>query len=238
MALVLHGVLFAVPLPESDDAVITEELDNPVDPVDDVDGVRLVMPPAPASSVPRLPIAPTPVAIATPSITPSASPLPVRPAAPPPVSEPVASEPVVSPPDPTPTPQASVSPTPINPEQDLTTPAQPLPEPTSALPDTADFPHMTGAQPSCGGQSGCWQIADTQWRAIARTFEQDLQDRGYDIDQLQLADDTGLRVYAVSKAGEVSYYLNLLSTLQGTLYILSDQPLSREALSEMAGVQS
>ncbi len=70
------------------------------------------------------------------------------------------------------------------------------------------------------------------------TLEQDLQSRGYMIDQLELADDTGIRVYAVSKAGEIAYYLNLLSTFEGTVYIVSEQPMTREELNAMVGVQS
>jgi hypothetical protein len=94
----------------------------------------------------------------------------------------------------------------------------------------ADFPHLEGAQPGCNGLLGCWQLPETQWRSVSRNLIENLEAQGYKVEPLDLEDDTGRRVYKVSKGNELKYYLNLFSTQQGTVYRLSQQPLSREEL--------
>ena len=100
----------------------------------------------------------------------------------------------------------------------------------------ADFPHYEGAQPGCNGLFGCWQIPETQWRSVSRNLIENLEAQGYEVEPLDLEDDTGRRVYKVSKSDEIKYYLNLLSTDQGTVYRLSQEPLSREELNQAAAL--
>jgi hypothetical protein len=81
---------------------------------------------------------------------------------------------------------------------------------------------------------GCWQTAETQWRSVSTDLEQKLVNKGYALKPLDLEDDTGLRVYEVSKDGKRQYYLNLLSTEKGTVYLMAEKPLTREELTTAA----
>ncbi|OLP15731.1 hypothetical protein BST81_24745 [Leptolyngbya sp. 'hensonii'] len=82
---------------------------------------------------------------------------------------------------------------------------------------------------------GCWQVEDTQWRSIAGNLKQRLRDQGMELAELDLEDDTGLRVYEVSKDGKLQYYLNLLSTDRGTIYVLNPRQMSRAELESAIG---
>ncbi len=101
----------------------------------------------------------------------------------------------------------------------------------------ADFPHVDNAQAGCNGLQDCWQTPETQWRTVSQNLEENLKAKGYVVKQLDLADDTGIRVYQVSKNGETQYYLNLLSTGQGTVYRFSQEPLTREELNKTAAIE-
>jgi hypothetical protein len=100
----------------------------------------------------------------------------------------------------------------------------------------AEFPQIEGAQAGCNGLLGCWQTPETQWRDVSSNLEQELEAKGYQVKALDLEDDTGRRVYEVSKAGEIKYYLNVLSTNRGTVYKISQEPLTREQLNQAAAL--
>jgi len=95
----------------------------------------------------------------------------------------------------------------------------------------AEFPQVEGSQAGCNGLLGCWQTPETQWRDVSSNLEQRLEAQGYEVEALDLEDDTGRRVYEVSKDGETKYYLNLLSTKQGTVYLLTKEQLTLEELN-------
>jgi hypothetical protein len=95
---------------------------------------------------------------------------------------------------------------------------------------------IEGAEQGCSGSQDCWQVEETQWRSIADNLEERLQADGYAVTQLDLEDDTGLRVYEVIKQGNPKYYLHLLSTSHGTVYLVKSKLLSREEFQQMAGV--
>lgn len=239
IALGLHGVLLFLPLPS----------ESPSEPTSTAENIQIVSLPSPTPSTAPTP-PPTPPLAVPPPPTPSVAPsirVQARPSAPPAITP-------TSTPSPTPAPAATNSPQPApspspapNPSPSPSPSPTPTPTPSvdpnasttvlSTLPNPPDFPHAEGSQPGCGGQAVCWQTDNTQWRSVARTFEQTLEDQGYDVNQLELETDTGVRVYAVSKEGEIPYYLNLLSTLDGTVYVLSDKPLTPQELTEMAAAQ-
>lgn len=56
---------------------------------------------------------------------------------------------------------------------------------------------------------------------------QQIRQQGYEVADLELEDDTGFKVSQVLKNGEVKYYLHLLSTDGGTLFVLNAKQLSR-----------
>jgi hypothetical protein len=85
-------------------------------------------------------------------------------------------------------------------------------------------------QPGCNNSLSCWQTAETQWRSVSENLKQNLEAQGYVVEKLELADDTGRSAYQVSKDGETKYYLNLLSTKQGTVYLLTKEQLTPEEL--------
>ncbi|RMG13692.1 MAG: hypothetical protein D6728_04270 [Cyanobacteria bacterium J055] len=183
--------------------------------------------PAPTLDRPP-PDVPSEPPVRDPEATPEPAPAPpnrqVEPT-PKPVPEPV-SEPVPEPtPEPTPTPKKTLEPTP-----------EPTPDPTPDPTPTPfhDFPHASGAQSGCNGRDDCWQTSETQWRSIASNLSQDLQNRGYEVEQVNIATDTGMRVYRISKTGETPYYLHLVSTLQGTKYVTSQTQMTTEELEELA----
>lgn len=183
-------------------------------------------------------------------------PLPLTPAPLPPPSSPVISQPIISPapavvppaaaPVPTPVPvipTAVQSPLPVESNPLLTPTPTPIPSPTpppveEAIP-YADFPHALNAQ-GCDGVENCWQTSDTQWRSIATSLQQSLQDQGYnlqDITEQRLGEITGKRIYEVSREGDSPYYLNLISTLdRGTVYRMTDTPLSLAEMEAIAGL--
>ena len=159
----------------------------------------------PAPATPA--IAPLPMTVQAPE--PVAEPLPVEVQAPEPVSEPLptAVEPTVEPPE--------VEPQPYS-----------------------DFPHLQGSQASCGDRPDCWQVPVASWRAGAQDLHDLLEAQGYSLSNVTgevLGVDAGVRVYAVSKAGEDPYYLNLVSCGAGLLYTMTEQPISEaEVLSLQA----
>ncbi|NJO50520.1 MAG: hypothetical protein HC840_14965 [Leptolyngbyaceae cyanobacterium RM2_2_4] len=161
------------------------------------------------------------------------------------------SRPTAPPPDsPIPSPQSSPSPTPqANPSPPSPTPSpqntlseqqSPSPSPAPGPPPApevtsfaAEIPHaVVGGEPGCGGQENCWQTQDTQWRSVATTLRQELESKGYEVEQETGEEELNFRVYEVSKDGEIEY-LNLLSTAQGTFYVLADQPMTRDELEQL-----
>jgi hypothetical protein len=93
---------------------------------------------------------------------------------------------------------------------------------------------LDGAEPGCNGAKDCWQVEETQWRTIAGNLEDRLQGKGYTVKQLDLNDDIGLRVYEIIQHSSAKFYLHLLSTSQGTVFLMHPKVLSREELHQMA----
>jgi hypothetical protein len=232
----LHVVVLLLPLPNRS----TSELPLSEEPV------RITQLPASPSptvpspvAVPSPPVPPSPTVQATPVAPRPTAPVTARPAAPPPASptpSPQASpsptpQASSSPPAPTPSPQANLDAGQPAPLPSVT--ASPAPSPEVATSFAAEIPHTAiGGEPGCGGQENCWQTQDTQWRSVARALEQELENQGYEVESQTDDEVPGFRVYEVSKNGETEY-LNLLSTLQGTFYVLADQPMTRDELEQL-----
>jgi len=230
----LHIVVLLLPLPDRS----TPEPPLAEEPVRITQLPASPLPTAPPSVTVPTPAVPPPVAQTSPAAPPPAAP---RPTAPPPASpSPSAQASPGSTVQPSPTP-ASQSPSPQGTSNSEEPDPSPSPTPSlSPTPETSEvtglatkIPHATiGGEPGCGGQENCWQTQDTQWRSVARALEQELENQGYDVEQ-QTDDETpGFRVYEVSRNGEVEY-LNLISTLQGTFYVLADEAMSREQLEQL-----
>lgn len=237
IALGLHSLLLFLPIWPAQKA--TDPGDRPVAseagetriqvtelPVAALRPPALAVPAIPPTAPPRAAIAPPPLPVQVPPPLPAAAPPAVRPVAAPrppvPVSSPVARPPV---PSPSPVAQATPSPTPT-----------PTPEETPASPSV--FPqnfHPSDAQPGCDrDRQNCWQTAETRWRSVALNFEQTLEQRGYEVQPLDdLDQDTGVRMFRISKDGNAQYYLTVVSTLAGTRYAHSEQRLSLEEINQL-----
>ncbi len=225
----LHGLLLLIPIPPQPEP---EPAPNPKKKA--VKVTQLPPPPSPPSPQPSPSVQlPKP----SPRVQPT-SPLPIKPfprlrqtppliVQPSPRVQPPQPSPVVGQSTPTPTPSSPITST--TPTPSPTPSAQPTPSPSPDEP-FADFPHVDGVQPGCNNSLSCWQTAETQWRSVSENLKQNLEAQGYVVEKLELADDTGRSAYQVSKDGETKYYLNLLSTKQGTVYLLTKEQLTPEEL--------
>ncbi|MBW4582504.1 MAG: hypothetical protein KME42_23285 [Tildeniella nuda ZEHNDER 1965/U140] len=101
----------------------------------------------------------------------------------------------------------------------------------------ADFSQLAKAQPGCKTGEDCWQVDDTQWRAVASRLTQTLELKGYQVGKLDdLDDDTGIGIYRVVASNGEKTFLHLLLTDRGTVYVLDPKQLTREQLEQrMAG---
>ncbi|MBE9156140.1 hypothetical protein IQ265_04730 [Nodosilinea sp. LEGE 06152] len=140
---------------------------------------------------------------------------------------PVAPQPVA------PVESSPASPTAIPPEPAAFTPPPP---PTVSEPETPaaypNFPHLEGAQAACEGMADCWRSpVSSSWRGAASALQERLEAQGYTLSNVTgdvLSIDSGVRVYAVSKPGEASYYLNLVSVRDGVLYTMTAEPMTSD----------
>ncbi len=226
ISLGLHGLLLFLPLPAQPPQPADRATADPLETTDSVQVVKLPaeIPPSPSPAQLVKPVKPaSPVAAASPT------PIPPRPAA---VARPtVRPSPSVAIPQ-SPAPAASPVPSPI-PSPVLASPS-PLPSPT---PDPlANFPHIAQAQVGCLNSKQCWQTSDTQWRTISSTVKQQLENQGYILEAVPLDDETGRQMYRVLKANETAYFLSFISTTQGTVYLITQQPMTPEEMQQVSGL--
>jgi|GEM_PF-1529361 len=100
----------------------------------------------------------------------------------------------------------------------------PEPEPSEPTP-YADFPHLEGAEATCGGIADCWRSPASSWRSASADLEDRLENAGYTLTNVTgegLDVDIGVRVYTVKQEEEVLYYLNLVSVAGGVCLIHDD----------------
>lgn len=207
-ALGLHAIALLLPLPAWKSP---ESAQQPAPAEVDLE-VALSPMPVPRQPVPSPPPSPAPARPA-PSVAlrpPTQSVQPVRPILPQPrpVQPPVAAP--AAPPAPSPTPTPLPSPEPV---------------PAPAIP-FADLPQLAGTEVGCFGLSTCHQLSNgTSFRAAGQTLEAELVAQGY---QVRLRDDleeTGRKVYEISK-DDKTRFLNVLSTDVGTtVYLVTPQPI-------------
>jgi outer membrane biosynthesis protein TonB len=220
IAIGLHVLVWAIPTPSSH---------RKAEPPATQKAVKIVRLPKPSpKSVPSVRQSPpTPPVQPAPAVSPSApaaspSPRPALPSQPKPLAQPVAS------PAPSPSPIASSAPSPAP-------SASPVPSPPPSSPG-ADVLHLNGASPGCNGQAECWQINESNGRTVAGKLEQQLEQQGFVLTEKDLNQDTGFRVYEVAKDGVKQYYLHLIWSDRGTVYLRNQTLLSQSQLSEISGV--
>lgn len=121
--------------------------------------------------------------------------------------------------------------------------SEPIPEPEGLQqeaeeeePDPyADFPHSVDTVEARDACEGCWHNPNSNFRSM--NLKEQLENQGYtlrDITGEMLDTDIGVRVYAVRKGEEITYYLNLVQVLNGgVLYTMTDEPIASEKIEDL-----
>ncbi|MGF1496178.1 MAG: hypothetical protein ACFB8W_05055 [Elainellaceae cyanobacterium] len=214
LSLALHGVLIFLPIASSEkDAqeTATEPISIQITAMPEVPDRQLD---APAVLPPDLVVPP----IAEPS---SPSPAPVASpsqAAPPAAPQPPERSPsAASPTSPVPTPE--------------------LPPPDSAPLPFANFPHLPSAAAGCFGLGNCHQVEGENFRQMGTSLVDQLVAEGYEVRSRDDLDDSGIKVYEVTRNGE-SQYLSLLQPDLGTsVYVLAAAPVTTADLQAAQPLQ-
>ncbi|MDX2242714.1 MAG: hypothetical protein NW224_18655 [Leptolyngbyaceae cyanobacterium bins.302] len=95
------------------------------------------------------------------------------------------------------------------------------------LPNTEPCLQVEGQQ-----LEGCWKSQQSQWRSVYAKVHEQITAQGYNVRELELEDDTGFKVSQISQNGTTKYYLHLLSTLSGTVYVLNPTQLSKDEIEQ------
>lgn len=142
---------------------------------------------------------------------------------------------------PSPTPQSSSpqtkSPVPIRTSK-ASQPQAPKPKPPSK-PETpiaandlvVNLAQLPNTQP-CQQLEGCWRSQNSLWQAVYKQVAEQITTQGYKVIELDLEDDTGFKVSQIAKNGTTKYYLHMLSTLEGTVYVLNPTQLSKDEIEQ------
>lgn len=111
-----------------------------------------------------------------------------------------------------------------------TTPPETAPATDTAL---ADFPLFPGAKAGCLEVQSCFQTGNALDK-VAAYFEKELPARKFTA-QVD-TDEPARKVYQVSRSDFPAQYLSLISTEQGTIYVLADQPRTLDDLKNAVDV--
>jgi hypothetical protein len=214
VALGIHGLVLSIPI-----AMDEPKEKPPTAPVkmQKLPGAKVAVSPKPNSS--PSPVAPTVSSSSPPAAIQTAQPLSVQ-------------QPQQQPPQPTqqPTPQPTQQPTPVQqpPVQ------QPTQQPTPQQPTKPDVFQIQGTT-ACETVKDCYASTETNGRSVALTLEQTLRTQGYELKEMDLADDTGMKVYQLFLKGAPKDYLHIIWTDQGTRSLRLPQPeKNRENLARIA----
>lgn len=226
LSLGLHALLLLLPLPPQSEP----EPDSLTELLPEEQMIKVV-------PTPKGTIAPTPPKPAPPTPAAPPSPAATRPITPPPRSQ-STQPPIVTAPAPTPqlpTTEASPTPTPTTPDIALTPlpPAEPEPEETTVTGAFDDFPNPEGVVGGCLRLNQCQQAEGVRLTQLVQDLQTALRQQGYTVTALDVDEDQGRRVFAVTK-GEETRYLNLFSTPEGAMYLLAEQILTLADVQAMA----
>lgn len=96
----------------------------------------------------------------------------------------------------------------------------------------ADFPHYPGAKPGYSGKQSIRQTEDGLDQMVAH-FKEQLPARKYKASSV--TDEPDKKVYRVFK-GDMAQYLSLFTVPEGTVYVLSPQPVNLDELNKAVEV--
>ena len=231
-----HSLLLLVPMPQSSESAL-----RPNSPETEADSIAVIMlPEDPEAEVAAVPELARP---SEPAAPPVAESVPLQPN--------VISEPVLSPapnPDSLSAPEPGLNAEPeLPPEDGLTSPGfvdpQPATDPTPVGPlvGYSDiFPHAAGAESGCFGLGDCRRVVGGgNYRRVAASLIDDLENQGYSVDQRDDLDDPGRHVYEVVSPGDtlIQYLIVFSDGLESAVYVMSDEIITLAELQKLA-VQS
>ncbi|NJN20068.1 MAG: hypothetical protein HC812_01210 [Leptolyngbya sp. RL_3_1] len=140
--------------------------------------------------------------------------------------------------------ERDIEPEPVTGQEPEEPEVQPDPEPGDEAPfeyDQAGFAildeslQLAGSTAGCGSdQAGCRQV-DGNSRQVAGDLETLFDSKGYDFNELQVADDTGLKAYELTSRNnpDIQQYLHVWSGGLGvTFYVVAPELLTLEELNE------
>lgn len=211
LSLALHGLLVFFPMPPSEDdlseldevSIQVTTLPAPLNPPADLSPENPIPPDAPDEEPPPPTSAPAPP---SPRVTP-------RPTTSAPPSE--------TTPPPTTPPSTAQSPPPA--------PVEPPPPTHEPLPFSS-FPHLANAEAGCYGLPNCRQIDGSNFRQAGTRLIDQLTAQGYDVRSRDDLEDSGLKVYEVTKDNTTRYLSLLQPDLSVAVYVLAAEPVTTAEL--------
>lgn len=107
--------------------------------------------------------------------------------------------------------------------------SEPEPPINSPLP-FSNFPHLSNAESGCFGLGNCHQIEGGNFRQAGANLVSQLEAQGYEVQQDDSLEDSGMKVYEVTK-GETTQYLSLIQPRLGpAVYVLAAVPITESEL--------
>ena len=208
VALGIHGLILCIPI----------ALEEPAQEKPKSDPVKMQkLPPLKGSIVPKPKSSPSPSGAIVP-------PTPITNSSISTVAQPIVSNPAQQPASQTTTPPQSSAPQPIAP------PVPPVPAPT-VPPKTPDIFQIQGTT-ACDNVKDCYVSIETNGRSIAQTLEQTLRAQGYTLAPIELAEDTGMKVYHLFQNGQPKDYLHIIWSDKGTRSLRLPKPeINRDRLA-------
>lgn len=131
--------------------------------------------------------------------------------------------------------QVQATPSPIAPPVAATPTPSPISPEAAPTTDTAlnEFPIFPGAKAGCLEVQSCFQTGNALDK-VAAYFEKELPARKFTAPVN--TDEPSRKVYEVSRNDFPAQYLSLISTEQGTIYVLADQPRTLDDLKNAVDV--
>lgn len=232
VSLLLHSLVLVTPIPKrlTVDQATQEQASKPDQ------SVKVVQsPPSSPLATPRASVVPTPkpVPVATPKLS-RPAPLSARSKTQIPSTR-SAAQPALRPSSPSAArPQGVPSPSAPPPPAPLVVAAVPSPDlvPPPNLP-FGDVPLLAGAEAGCYGIGTCYGLSGVDFRAAGQTLETQFEAQGYTVEAREDLEETGRKIYAITKNGKTRY-LNVMSNdLSNAVYVITPQPSSLEELQNI-----
>ncbi|MEO0405761.1 MAG: hypothetical protein AAF289_00265 [Cyanobacteria bacterium P01_A01_bin.135] len=222
VSLLIHGIVVFFPTWPQEEP----ESESPEDAVS-IDLSTLPDQPSPPTNEPLVEV-PQPVELPISEPSPQPPPLPASPPLPAPAS--------VAPPAPSPTPEPASAPSTVAPLPN--TEVAPALPPTSTPLPFADFPHLPSAEAGCFGLGNCRQTSGGNFRQDGAALLEQLTAAGYQVQPRDDLEDSGIKVFEVTKGGTTEYLSLLQPDLGQSVYVIAAEPVDLAELQASTNLES